>query len=390
MNIFIINNTNFFEIKDITNRIESDFRDIDLIFIEKKNGPIEEKLYESSLLLIFFENEELSDFYNHEIERFKSCNSINATIIPIACGDTPYLKGDLAGIKSLSINEEKSVDNLVRRIGAYLGLLIVPKENQIFISYRVKDGRKIAENLSDHLRQIGLNVWRDENRDEDNEGYLVCGTKVQDEIKKAVMDSNLVVLIDTPEASFSKWVNTEIDYANASLVPVIPLCIRDESDKNKGTRFRKLKSLMRYLESDPSLSNIDQVTEDIMEFLANVFKRKREVPQRVQSKFVDRGYSWKDIDSKRLLYESGKQKKFQLKKILSHCPIYEGVHDPILNHYHEAILQFPVRYNDNLLIYDGPLLTEDEVKYILKQNVDVRNSGIVLLHHEQIEEYLND
>ena len=391
MNIYIVNNTSLFNLDLIIEKIKKSYPCIEVSFIDDKNSSSMDIDYHLSLLLIFFEDGKLSRFHQNEITKFKNTNSDHGTIIPIACGTNSYIEGDLSGIKSLDIKDNNTEENLIRRIGAYLGLQIIPKENQIFISYRVTDGKDIAKQLSNHLKKIGFKVWYDEDRDEDNEGNLKCGEDVQKTIVEAVSSSNLVLLIDTPKAYLSQWVNKEVDYANANLVPVIPLCIKeDDGDKKKGTCFRQLKSLFRYIDSDDSLANINKITEEVLEFLASVFRRKREIPQRVKTKFTKKGYSWKDIDIRKLLYESEKKKKFSLCRILSHCPLYEGVHNLSLSNYTQLVSESDVRHNANVLIYDGPLLTKDEEKLIYKENDEAYKSGIILLHHEQVEEFLDE
>ena len=87
----------------------------------------------------------------------------------------------------------------------------------IFISYEHKD-QPYTRKLRDSLRQRGFEVWMDE--------HLESGDRWLRTIEQAVRDSAAVVVVMTPEARDSEWVEAEIlrDAALAAsglLVPTI-------------------------------------------------------------------------------------------------------------------------------------------------------------------------
>lgn len=388
MKIFVVDCTDGSKSKLSVEGLNKKYPEVDFFWITDPK-PLPEMVFgNNSILIIYFDTKSIGDAEKSAIQQYKNYFEKFAIVLPIACGVDFALEGELAGIKSLSFKDEKSQENLERRVGAYLGLITIPKDNQIFISYKASDGKVIAAKISSYLTDFGFKVWRDEDRDEDNEGNLICGQDAQENISKALLSSNLVLLIDTAETPSSKWINIEIDLATANLVPIIPLCIRKKDEKAKGSHIRKLRSLNRYIESDETLAFLPQITEEILSFLANVYKRKREVPIYVQRKFFTLGYSWNELEAKRLLYESKKKRRLSLRKILSHFPIYEGIHDIMLNNYIAIVGNSKARYNDHLFIYDGMILTEFEIDEIKKENTSVELTNIILLHHEQIEGYL--
>lgn len=343
----------------------------------------------NSILLICFINDSINKQILSVAMKFQERFDKNAVIIPISFGEKKYISNEpLSNIKSHSINQKSWKKNLANRVGAFLGLKILPKDNQIFISYRVTDGKDIAIALSSILQYLGFKVWRDDDRDEDHEGNLIIGLDVQEQINKAIIQSNLVLLLDTPEADYSKWVHHEIDYAHAHLVPVLPLCIRN--DGKKGSHFRKLQTLNRYSQSDDQLNNFDEIIDDIFKLLADVYKRKKNVPFEVANKFRDKGYTWSTLDKVKLLFESKKARKFKdWRTLLSHCPLYDGIHNTFINNFITYTRGLNVRHNENVFIYDGKPSSENEIDEILNEIPDIASSNIIILHHEQIEEFLD-
>ena len=364
----------------------SEIEIIDLNFPEDFNQRIK---FETSILVIFFDCPDLGVDETALINDFLAYFGQSATAVPVACGDASHLNGRLAGIKALSMGEENALENLLRRVGAFLGLAVIPKDHQIFISYRATDGKTIADNLSRLLRAYGFRVWIDEARDEDNEGNLTCGIDVQDGIRNALSRSSLVVLIDTPDAPNSQWVSEEITFAHANLVPIIPVCIRSNGSGLKGSHFRSLASMQRYVSSDSGLSNSDEVLSEVQGFLKDIYLRKREIPRKVQEKFVSWKYSWQPVPTRRLIFESLKSGRMLKKTVLSHCPLYEGLHVFVAKNYLDIILRDNHKHNYKLLIYDGQLLREKEKSDFLVE-AHLGEENICVVHHEEVGEFLGE
>jgi len=375
--------------RDIIKEVEKEYSGIAIKFFND-TLPIPGDFFDvNSIMLFFSETEEIDEIYAEVIKQYRANLDNFALIVPIVHGAANFIKGGLEEIKALRLREEKAIPNLVKRVGAYLGLLTIPKDNKIFISYTVCDGTAYAENVEAYLKSFGFKIWRDENRDEDNEGNIIAGTIVQPQILKEVEQSNLLLVIDTSGAAGSKWVGDEIDHANEHLVPVIPLCIRAADSPNKGSHIRKLKPLNRYLESDLSLNNLGEITEEIFLFLSQVYKRKRDLPRLVSEKFINGGYTWQEIELRRLLYESSKKPNLKRQiMVLSHFPIYEGIHDSSLKNYIKILASLNKRFTNHLFVFDGPMLTDYEIEQIMKENIDVGLSNIAVLHHEQVQGYL--
>jgi hypothetical protein len=88
----------------------------------------------------------------------------------------------------------------------------------IFLSYSHRD-RPIMREVRDALRRLGWEVWMDEN--------LKPGTPSwKDEVEQAIERAQAVVVILSPDAKRSPWVEREIEYAENCEVPIFPVLAR--------------------------------------------------------------------------------------------------------------------------------------------------------------------
>jgi hypothetical protein len=87
-------------------------------------------------------------------------------------------------------------------------------ENHVFISYSRQQG-KYARSLADHLLQSGFNVWID---DQINYGEHWWQT-----IVKAIRSCGAMIVIMTPTAEESEWVQREIGVAMKLKKSIFPL-----------------------------------------------------------------------------------------------------------------------------------------------------------------------
>ncbi|MEL6527293.1 MAG: toll/interleukin-1 receptor domain-containing protein [Chloroflexota bacterium] len=91
-----------------------------------------------------------------------------------------------------------------------------------FLSYSHKD-RDIMRRVRHDLGAMGLNIWSDEN--------LVPGTASwKDAIEEAIQQSLTLVVLLSPDAKKSEWIEREIEYARACDVKVIPVLARGSHD----------------------------------------------------------------------------------------------------------------------------------------------------------------
>lgn len=94
----------------------------------------------------------------------------------------------------------------------------------IFLSYSRRDAA-VMKRLRDDLRREGFDVWTDETS-------LEPGTQAwQDVIEAAIESAGCIVVVLSPDAKKSKWVDKETTYASVQGVRVFPVLSRgDERD----------------------------------------------------------------------------------------------------------------------------------------------------------------
>lgn len=92
------------------------------------------------------------------------------------------------------------------------------KQHHVFLSYSRVDN-KIMQRIKNSLRQAGLKVWTDEG--------IVPGTPSWKEaIEDAIRESEILVVLMSPDSNKSIWVQREIDYADVQGVQIIPMLAR--------------------------------------------------------------------------------------------------------------------------------------------------------------------
>jgi formylglycine-generating enzyme required for sulfatase activity len=97
------------------------------------------------------------------------------------------------------------------------------ESRHIFLSYGREDS-EIMRRLRDDLRAGGLTVWTDEN--------LQPGTPSwKDAIEGAIEQAGALVVILSPDAKDSAWVERELDYARNQEVRIFPVLARGDSRK---------------------------------------------------------------------------------------------------------------------------------------------------------------
>lgn len=88
-------------------------------------------------------------------------------------------------------------------------------QHHVFLSYSHKD-MEAMRRVRDDLRAEGLAVWNDEN--------LTPGTPSwKNAIEKAIENTGCLVVILSPDAKESEWIEREMDYARACRIPILPV-----------------------------------------------------------------------------------------------------------------------------------------------------------------------
>jgi hypothetical protein len=344
------------------------------------------------MLIVLFKNDRFADSGRDYVRDYLQRRRDRPLLLPIAIDRDHQRPPQPADeFKSLPYDEAAKGANgrVVRRTGALLGLRVRPPDNKIFISYSANDGCEIAKQLENHLKSLGYHPWRDEAREVDDETKILPGSRVQQEIDSALAAANLMLLIDTPESPRSSWIRHEVDTANASLLPILPLCFRPKDDHQQGPRFRSLFDLRRWVslplpdaaELEPlSSAQLDEIVSETDRYLCEIFQRRCRVPFIVEKAFVSREFAWRALDRRLLMFESEKKHSSRLStKVVSHCSIFNQVHGPALKMFAEFLTRAG-HPNFSLYVYDGEMLSEPELAEIPEREGD----SVIVLHHQEL------
>jgi hypothetical protein len=120
----------------------------------------------------------------------------------------------IAGVNGLRIQTEADVARLVSTIFENLHLL--RSERRLFISYRRAESTGVAIQLFEALDERGFDVFLDTRS-------VSPGVDFQAELWHRLADSDVVVLLDTPQFRISHWTVQELAQANATSIQLLHL-----------------------------------------------------------------------------------------------------------------------------------------------------------------------
>lgn len=341
------------------------------------------------LLIIVYKDSAFSPEGDRFVKEFLQRNSETAMLLPVAANPAfPRPPGAAQGIKALLYDAAATgvTGRLAMRVGGMLGLRVQGRDTKIFISYRATDGKEFAKQLHAYLTESGHRAYLDEAQEIDGETAILPGTPVQDALDDALNGANLVLLIDTPDAPASRWIKHEVDTADSMLLPILPICFREVDDPKRGPRFPSLLALQRWLPlplppagAPVTDDQLNQILSEAEKYLCEIFQRKCRVPFIVEKQFVSRGFAWKVLDQRLLMYESAKSHGGRLHtKICSHCSIFDQIYMPALSRF-SAFLEKIGRGNYSLFIYDGAVLPDQQL-----EEIAAGEENVIVLHHQEL------
>lgn len=349
------------------------------------------------LLLVLYDGKDFPATGNLFIEEYLRQRPDKVALLPVAV-DPNFSKPPeaAAAIKALQYDLAAQGQNgrLANRVGAMLGLRLQGRESKIFISYRATDGSAIADQLYAHLEGLGHQPWLDVAKELDGETKILPGSPVQDEIDKALSDASLVLLLDTPAASFSPWIMHEVDTADAMLLPILPICFRESGNSKIGSRFRSLHALQRCVSiQSPTMAatspldknQLNMIVYEAEKYLCEIFQRKCRVPFIVKKEFVSKGFDWIELKNCLQMFEASKTKGRKTTNVLSHCSIFDQIYDPAITRFLKFISQEEKYPNHSLFIYDGELISDIQLAELSKNKTDPVN----ILHHQELRTFID-
>jgi hypothetical protein len=339
--------------------------------------------------------------FSPEIEAFVATQLVRAPrpfVLPVAVGGHRAPPGPLAAVKALPV-VGPAFENGCDRIGAMLGLRIRSRDHTVFISYRAMDGSAAAEQLEAFLRENGYHVWRDDSKDQfDGQTMIPPGKEVQAEIENNLKTADLLLLIDSPRAAESHWINLEVNLANGNLIPVLPILLRLPEERVFCSRFRALDTLQRGIAFDlaadapPARLTVEQLKLTLSEmesYLKAMFQRRLRLPHHVREEFEAHAYQWSERD--RFIFEAIRQAGGKVRRrIFSHCSVFDGIYDPALRAFVVHLRGLDPRANYALFVYDGPLIPAVQLREIERAAQLQDAADVILLHHQELRTLLQN
>lgn len=135
--------------------------------------------------------------------------------VPDTTGTTGYLPSQLNHINAYPFAAgSASLERLVSLLLENLKLL--RSERRLFISYRRAESQSIAIQLYESLDSSGFDVFLDTRG-------VPYGADFQTILWHRMADSDVVILLDTPNFRDSKWTQAELSQANATNVQILHL-----------------------------------------------------------------------------------------------------------------------------------------------------------------------
>lgn len=155
--------------------------------------------------------------------------------------------------------------------------------SDVFLSYTRADD-DLMQQVKDKLTTGGIRVWTDE--------ALIPGTQDwEDEIEKTIWGAHALVVVMTPEAKRSRWVNNEISFADQAGVTIFPLLGRGNLKHVTTLRLVNRQWVILNQNFDREMSKLVQAILSIFNLRSLPRKTKKAV--RLARQAIDQYYDGK-------------------------------------------------------------------------------------------------
>jgi hypothetical protein len=137
-------------------------------------------------------------------------------------------------------DDELSIQKLANLILRFFGLLV--KNRKVFISYRRIDTKDLAEKLFDLLIRNGYTPFLD--------SYSIGqGVDFQTYLRQELVDSDIIILLDSQNFSGSDYCMEELNLANEAKIPFLDVLIH--TTMNPIHVFSQIFDLAKFMEEHP-------------------------------------------------------------------------------------------------------------------------------------------
>jgi TIR domain-containing protein len=199
------------------------------------------------------------------------------------------IPSELHNINGFELKDYTGLEGLVNRILEGFSLLRISR--RLFISYKRDESTELAMQLYEHLDSAGFDVFLDTHS-------VLPGDKFQDELWHRLVDTDVVILLNSPNFFKSKWTREELAKASAMSIGVVQLIYPDvipkkyaslcfpiylekedfrrkiSNSKNAKLIKRTIKRIAREIEAVRAASLASRQNRLIQEFTATAAKHK--------------------------------------------------------------------------------------------------------------------
>lgn len=170
------------------------------------------------------------------------------------------IPSELAAINGFGLPTDSKIESLVGTLLEGLSLLRLTR--RLFISYRRAESTAVAVQLFEGLEKAGFDVFLDTHS-------VRPGEVFQDELWHRLVDTDVVVLLDTPDFLGSYWTEQELAKANAMSIGILQLVWPNHTPAPMSTL-----SIQRPLDSSEFVNGTfghknDQLKDDVVETLVS-------------------------------------------------------------------------------------------------------------------------
>lgn len=250
---------------DILKSISSNINDLGLESLEvlsliDENSFASEYKASNPSVCIFFGGGKVSD---HCLTILDKLLNDAAFILP-AVSDlnifSQLVPTQLKGINGLKLKDDSNIPTLVSSV--LEGFSLLRKSRRLFISYRRTESRSIAIQLYEHLDSCGFDVFLDTHS-------MRPGDDFQEELWQRLVDTDVVVLLDTPGFMDSKWTAQELAKASAMSIGILQLVWPDHVQKSDASLCFPIFLTEESFNSYQTGSDSNQLTEEQLRSIAS-------------------------------------------------------------------------------------------------------------------------
>ncbi|MXO56690.1 toll/interleukin-1 receptor domain-containing protein [Pontixanthobacter gangjinensis] len=181
-------------------------------------------------------------------------------IIPIVEDLNLYKMSVPPGLRAINGKKCRTETEVAETVSLVLeNLNLLRKDRRLFVSYKRDDSTGVAEQLSDVFTEHGFDVFLDTRSVRPSDSF-------QDELWHRMADSDVVILLDTPNFRESEWTVAELTQANSTSVQILHLLwpgIAPEPNSAFSVYSRLQNRDFAYIEKAPDrLSRLQPATVD--------------------------------------------------------------------------------------------------------------------------------